>query len=238
MKELPLKELNLTNEDVGDSIAAIAQIRTLETLVLTGTNITDRDISKLTCLKNLKHLVLSRTHISGSGLDALRSLPDLQVLDVHDCKSFKVKNCKYIADLKQLKRLWINDTNIGDEGMSYLAKSPIEHLMASNIGVTEKGAKYIAEMPHLIELKIGWNNIGDEGVKRLCQMPNLHTLHLAHTDITDSSLETLLGDHWLKNCYIKKNDKLSGTEILKLKSLRPDLSFGGSTQMLSKGAKI
>jgi Leucine-rich repeat (LRR) protein len=89
-----------------------------------------------------------------------------------------------LAGMKNLKNLWLSDTQLGDSGMVSVAR-----------------------LPSLRFLSLSGTNIGDEGLAHLQTAPQLEWLDLSETPVTDSGIECLRKFKGLR--YLN----LAGTQI-------------------------
>jgi Ran GTPase-activating protein (RanGAP) involved in mRNA processing and transport len=124
--------------------------------------------------------------------------------------------CAVLGSLTYLEELFLDNNEIGDEGVSALVKllpsmKALNTLSLALNNITVEGAKALATvLPALGELKLlelSLNNIGDEGTKALAEalpfMGALKTLTLSSCNITDKGAKAL-------------SDKLSLTNITEL----------------------
>jgi hypothetical protein len=110
LAQTPLKELSLSDSAIDDRGApAIAKLRSLVALDLSGTRISDRGLVELVRdLPQLARLSLARTQITGEGFRALLGRKKLQELDAADTKltvAFLAQLLKENPDL----RIWAAD---------------------------------------------------------------------------------------------------------------------------------
>ncbi len=89
--------------------------------------------------------------------------------------------------LLEVSWLDLEDNNLGDQGVSDLARSEnaanIQMLSLTKNDITDEGLKYLAESPHLnklTRLHLKKNNIVGEGVLSLFESPALENLSIFH----------------------------------------------------------
>jgi len=106
-------------------------------LNLSGTNITDKQISKLPEFKNITNLNLSKTSISSKALKSISNLESLQVLNIYGTK---VDNdiWKHMAKLSNLKKLYIWHTDILPEDIPKNLKETIDINIGDNSDMFKK----------------------------------------------------------------------------------------------------
>ncbi len=94
-----------------------------------------------------------------------------------------------LADMPHLKRLYIDDSLVTNEGMLGLQRCvAITHLSVSSTDISDEGVRNIAKKRSLRDLNISGTSITDEGLQHLEDMPNLERLYLGGTTITDKGL--------------------------------------------------
>ena len=74
---------------------------------------------------------------------------------------------KYVAELKELFSLNLNDNHIRGEGLLYLRDLNLSHLDLNNNPIEDAGIEYILELKKLEFLKIWGTNITDKGAGKL-----------------------------------------------------------------------
>lgn len=89
---------DLSQTDIGDKeLARIAEIPTLQTLLLEGTTITDKGLAHIQRMRNIKNLFISDTDVSDEGLRPLEHASKLTFLQAHRTKITD----SGVADLKR-----------------------------------------------------------------------------------------------------------------------------------------
>lgn len=79
------------------SVVEIAKHQSLVTVDLSGTNVTDEDLSLLSSLPNLECLVLDATDVTDEGLQHLEKLQNLRLLSLHGCNvTVDAKSLRYV----------------------------------------------------------------------------------------------------------------------------------------------
>ena len=166
LKELILKDVNFISYD----ISRLPQ--NLEKLEIA--NLTSLDISKITSFTNLKKLVITVINDEIKGLEAINQLPNLENLEISNCKNFKdisalennnsiVKlnikndNVEYIAPvttMKKLKTLNCAENCIQDmsvlENTTLLAGEMYQKFIMNKV-VVEQGKKIEIELPETMK---------------------------------------------------------------------------------------
>ena len=133
----------------------IAQLRYLpevESLDLSGTSITDSDLSALPDLPGLQRLDLSGTAVTGPGLRHLGRAPLLRTIVLAETP-VSDEAISYLVSLAELERVVLDGTRITDAGLSHLARLPkLRELSVSNTQVTTEGLEELRKMNPRIEI--------------------------------------------------------------------------------------
>ena len=139
-----LVHLELSGPIEEEELVHLASLRELETLDLSGAEVTDRGIALLPELRNLRSLRLNKSHVTSEGLGKL-NMPKLESLDLRGCRRFRDEDARvlqrfplrslslgpYITDaavehllaLKQLDFLFLNQTHLSDGALERLEKA-------------------------------------------------------------------------------------------------------------------
>jgi internalin A len=122
-----------------------------------GTRITDLGVTKLTKLKKLRHLDLSGSVVTSSGVKALAALPQLQRLSLWNAKGIDDTAAPHLEALRTLTSLDLSDTTIGDATLARLATlSNLKRLYVSETTVTPEGlTAFRAKHPACM---VSWGN--------------------------------------------------------------------------------
>ena len=92
-----------------------------------------------------------------------------------------------------LRRLRLAESNMDDEGLVVLSKSPSIELLDLTrcVGVTSAGVNAIGQMTGLKNLKLSGPSIDDDSVRSLANLNNLAALSLQQTAVTDQGFKSL-----------------------------------------------
>jgi hypothetical protein len=164
---LPLKKLELRRTKIDDNGAPlIARIKTLESLDLTGSFITN---------KGLKILV--------------DGLPNLDELDLTNMPKLTDKGVALLASMKSLRRLSLDiNTGLG-AGFPKLAPLDLTFLDVKETAVRDSDLPYFLGMKHLDSLRLEKTPISDEGLKTIAKMKALRHVDLIDcADVSDAAV--------------------------------------------------
>ena len=244
-----LRNLTLTSDSVNNnSIQYICQLGSLNSLVISMTNITDDGVLQLKCVPNLKTLYLP-SQITDKGFENLKGLNSLEEL-VTSSDVLTNAGLKHLENLPLLKKLSISSVNVTSEGIERLSKSHPNLEININLSLTNDAAmtkakglsrlmKIIKEFSKYEDRKLSraeglpcvtistGTNVTDAGLAHLTGMDSLKKLYLNYTKITDAGLahlKDLKNLEWLE----LRNTRITDAGLAHLKGLsslvRLDLS--------------
>jgi Leucine-rich repeat (LRR) protein len=173
----------------------------------------DEGFENLASLTKLEELDFGGNKMSGRALPLLKMLPSLTRVVIGglqrtdsglwgvDLTDF---NLDRIAELTDLTDLDLHDAKIGDRGLARLeGLTKLSRLDLSGSDVGANGAPSLAKFEGLRYLRL-WNcgGVSDSIAATVRQLPNLETLDLAKTSLTDAGLSQLAGMPSLRKLYI------------------------------------
>src|SRR5262249_30618006 len=103
----------------GDTLALIAGLASLQTLVLFDTPLDDAGLVRLEGLPELRTLYLSSTQVTDAGLVHLAALPGLETLSLTNTK-VSDDGLAHLERLPRLRELHLATTRVGDDGLARL----------------------------------------------------------------------------------------------------------------------
>ncbi len=140
---------------VDDDLVHLRGLDTLESLNLSGTDITGAGLVHLADLTNLKKLSIGGGYqkpskVGDDGLAHLSNLSQLEQLVLSDTQ-ITDEGLAHLSGLTNLKSLYLFQTRITDAGLAHLeGLQSLEILRAARTGITEEGAAaFQAKMPNL-----------------------------------------------------------------------------------------
>lgn len=107
-----------------------------------GIQITDLGLAKLARLKNLRRLDVSGARVTAAGLEALKSLPRLERLNLWNCAQVDDSAAAVLAGFPSLVNLDLSETPAGDAALSRLAALPkLKYVYLTDTRVTPTGVE-------------------------------------------------------------------------------------------------
>lgn len=170
LKELPIKDLNLSDASVTDQLAdCVAAWTSLEFVDLRNTDVGDRTLAAMENCVHVGELNLLGTRVTDHGVT-------------------------HIAKLASLDRLNLAETSITDKAMTSISQSQsITKLVLSNTAVTDAGFRRLMNMSQLQSLSIYGTQITPKVLPELKTLRSLEFLFL--DDEIEKEAQEILKDH-------------------------------------------
>jgi Leucine-rich repeat (LRR) protein len=172
----------------------LGRLKTLQSLDLTGTPVTEKGLKELAGLKNLQELNLSYTGVEDATLKQLKNLKKLQTLSLNRVTDTTLRTLREIGLLHALQEVPMVFKIAGPQGKDGKRPSNSDDVIAIrlNNSISDAGLKEIKEFKNLQTLLIDNNApITDAGLKELKAFKNLRVLDLYGIKITDAGLKEL-----------------------------------------------
>ena len=168
----------LTNQKVDDQDLDIflqSGASQITHLLLSGTQVTDEGLAKLTYLRRLEDLDLGDTTITGAGF-ANVEFALLRKLYLRRCRKLTVDGFEQIVKCQNLEKLDLYESNIDDQFLQEIAKLPrLKTLWADYTRLTNAGLPYLYGMTQLRSFTLKKTTITGEGMQKLRKhLPDLN----------------------------------------------------------------
>jgi len=180
-------------------LRALADLRHVETLSLTGEFITDETLELLENMEILSELSLFRTRISDKGLKVLGKLKGVRLVRISSANLTPV-GMAALAGMPSVEYVFLTNLEVTDVGVAALVKNKkLKGLAVTDDAngdskLTDASLRALAGLPHLENLGLPWSKITDQGVVNVIKagnFPKLWGLSLAHTSVSDTILKAL-----------------------------------------------
>ncbi|QDT85706.1 leucine-rich repeat domain-containing protein [Gimesia chilikensis] len=144
-------------------------------LFLSGTQVTDEGLAKLTYLRRLEDLDLGCTKIARIGFTNVK-FSSLKKLSLYECDMLTVDGFKEIVNCQNLEKLDLIESNIDDQFLQEIAKLPrLKTLWADYTRLTNAGLPYLNDMTQLKSLSTRGTAVTREGMLQLWKhLPDLN----------------------------------------------------------------
>ena len=200
-------------------------LKDLTELDVSQTPVNDEGLKAIATFTQLKILALRSTKVSDPGLNELAPLTQLEELSVSNgADRGDTGAINIAANLKQLKRLYIDNSGVGDAGVIELAKLPrLQVLTLNGTRVTDKGLEALTRLRMLQELQLSFD-ITDDSAAILARCTNLRVLNLFNTKLTDRGLQPLGKLPQLKKLDLRGSPNISIEALTEFIKAHPNCS--------------
>lgn len=157
--DLPIRYLDLSQTHVGDgALVYVGKLKKIDTLILSKLNITNKGLESLKDLLTLKVLEVSGCQpLNDGAVDFIsKNFPNMQDLDIGDCGITK-KCFKYLFRLPRLNTLTITTMNLQDEDLEPIYKLRLSSLDLACNKLTDKIMPRFKDMKRLTYLEVTHN---------------------------------------------------------------------------------
>lgn len=192
--------LSLAYKDSGD--AAVSNfLENKENSVMTRfvakelyfNNLTNNGVEMIASkMPNLNYLSLAECgSLTAPGLSCLKKIPNLEELDL---SATRLGNdaVPFFLQMKSLRKLHVNHTGIGDDGLKDLSKLPLTELGLQKTHISGDGLAHLGHMLTLRHLELADNPGISSGLTQLASLEKLEYLNLAKTTSSNDDLQALL----------------------------------------------
>lgn len=209
--------------------------------------ITDSDLD-MVVTRPLRLIDLCDTGISDLGVRKIATIRSLETVRIAGCRNLSDHSIAALAQLPNLKTLWIGYSGLTDNGLKALSNArSLECLSISgNAKMRGAGLKYLSTLPSLYELWMADLDVSREGIKAvssltclrklvasdsniddrampyIARLDNLEILNITGTRISGKGLMELSRSKNLKILRAAECGQLTPKAVLTFRSLRPD----------------
>lgn len=195
----------------------------LFSLEATGTNFTDAQLAELKEMKTLKTLGLGGTTITDQGLSALRGLTELQHLTLRGSRTSDFEAPDASSELKTMQALGLRP-KISDAGLKELTElRHLKWLDLADTQITDVGLAELRKLTNLEELGLTGTMVTNVGIKELQGLEHLQVLDLWGTRVDDAGLIELSGIKSLRHVIVGPPVTRHGIE--RVHKIRSDCAF-------------
>lgn len=210
--------LELVRVPIDDAaLESLATASALSDLTLAHTNVTGSGLASLASCPISKLTVVSRV-VTADGMKALAKLAKLKELELQ-CQDLQLKDCPFISELKELKKMVAYRTPVGKGGLASLqglANLEYLHLNSSDIG--DDAIDALNSLVGLEWVAIDSASFTNEGIKRL-KLPKLKHLSLdSCRGVTDEGLGYFVGSPAIESLMLGGTG-VTGVDLTPLSNL-------------------
>jgi len=221
-----VRKMNLASTKItGAGFKDLAGLKDLIELNVSQTPVNDEGLKAIAALTQLRILALRGTKVSDPGLRELAPLTKLEELAVANSGDRGDTGAINIAaNVKQLKKLYIDNSSVGDAGVIELTNMPnLQVLTLNGTRVTDTGLAALPKLPALEELHLS-HHVTDDSAAILVRCKNLRVLSLFDTQITDKGLQTLGKLSQLKELDLTFSRKIGNQALTDFIQAHPNCS--------------
>ncbi len=190
---------------IGDAtVEKLVKIKTLKSIWLGSTMITDRSLELLATRPDLRLTGFDGTKITDAGVAHLARMTELESLGFYNTP-LTDEGLKHLAGLKKLRILGLGVTKITPQGLRFLKDLPIERLNIIACHPVASELKVLKEFPRLSFLEASGLKLIDKDADLLAELHTLETLALNRNRLTDNGLQKLTALKNLKELAIQDN---------------------------------
>lgn len=191
LTKLFVVECEITDRGV-TALGLLSHLRALA--LVRGSYSRDRVADSLGKMKRLEYLKMSGDFVDSLSCKGIRSLRDLQVIDLSSSR-INSDIFSYIKDLSKLRVLWLSDTMVSDEGLSHLGeiayRESLKELRLDNTRVTDAGLECLRELPRLRTLTLSHTKITDKAFNEIARLDDLFWLDVSNTRVSSKGIRHL-----------------------------------------------
>jgi internalin A len=137
----------------------------------------DADVARLARLNTIRRLDLSLTYVSDAGAEQLKTLANLEELNLFAAEFITDAAMAFLRGNRRLTALNLRGTDVTDTSLAYIAElSNLKSLDVSFTQITDVGLEHLASLAQLEELNLGGNKITGASLHVLKLLPKLRKL--------------------------------------------------------------
>jgi internalin A len=137
----------------------------------------DADVARLARLNTIRRLDLSLTYVSDAGAEQLKTLANLEELNLFAAEFITDAAMAFLRGNRHLTALNLRGTDVTDTSLAYIAElSNLKSLDVSFTQITDVGLEHLASLAQLEELNLGGNKITGASLHVLKLLPKLRKL--------------------------------------------------------------
>lgn len=184
-----------------DEFPLLARLKYLRRLILRGSRLTDEGFAALAEMPQLEDLLIENNSwgsfpITDEGLQHLAHLPKLKEFSLDGGVACGV-GLKHIVNPECIERLGFDKTPITDEGLAVISRFPnLKRLQLwRRVDISDEGLRQLQRCTRLEEVDLALcecQSITDVGVGYLAELPELASISLGDTNVTDACVDALL----------------------------------------------
>jgi hypothetical protein len=159
-----------------------------------------RELLKDEFFTNIADVTLSESKVTNAGLEHLKDLTDLRVLNLHETQVTNA-GLERVKGLTQLRELNLGGTRVTDAGLEDLkGLIQLQLLSLDSTQVTDAGLVHLKGLTQLRQLSLNGTQVTDAGMEHLRGLTQLNFLAIKDTPVTDDGVKKY--QQALPNCRV------------------------------------
>lgn len=215
-------EINLIGCDVNDaSLPNILPVSSVESLILNNIEITDKSIDVINQMKNLIHLYVPATKITGQGLARLST--DLKLKSIYvSLLNLRDQDLDHLVDYPLLENISVSSNQISGQTLTKLSRlQNLNNLHVNQTGIEDKDLPLLKDISNLSKLLIGSPQLTENTLMQiLSDLNQLTQLQIFDVSLTNEGTAVLTGMNNLKQIRLIRTD-VSDANVNRLKQALP-----------------
>ncbi len=217
----------------------IGNLKTLQSLSLSGKDLNDAQLKMLGGLKNLEAIMINGSVLTDDGYRHFTAFPQLKKLSIfhpsRKLEAFNGSGLAHLKDLPSLEALTFAGATAGDEALAAVGQlTQLKSFREWHNTETSEGLKHLAKLQNLESIRLGqrlpsWGkdtpaSFDNESLVVLTKMPALETVELTEARLNYDAVVQLKALPNLKTLKISQVD-ISETDVAKLKEAMPSVDI-------------
>lgn len=158
-------------DDLVHQISKLPKVTALEFNMSNG--LTAAAIKDIGGIKQLEHLSLNGMRVDDTSMADIAGLTKLNYLRLSGAGAVTVSGWATLENFKQLKTLWVAETNLGDQGIQHFKPlTQLEDITLYGTPVTDAGGDVLLGLPNLKSVRLGPKMTPAETTKLQAALPN------------------------------------------------------------------
>ncbi len=167
--------------------------------------------------------------------ESLLLIPEPEKVTELRLNKTKVETLKALPRFKNLKRLYLGETKIGDQSLKNISDLPLETLDLEGTKVSDAGLKEVAKIRTLSYLILSTSEVTASGLKYLKPLNYLRNLYIGELVINSADLRSN-ALNFAPSCSVWFNH-INQNDINKLRDEFPDLNFNETYGVIASQRK-
>jgi serine/threonine protein kinase len=149
------------------SLSVLRTLKSLETLILDRTSVSDAGLAHIASLHSVQHLNLAYTAITDEGLVYLKDHSELDVLELSGTTKITGTGLKHLTNAKKLNWLFLSGSGVTDDGLATLPQIHFKSIELASTKISDAALQHLTGRKSIWRLRLNGTPITGEGLKYL-----------------------------------------------------------------------